>query len=123
MKKTVEIFRDAIISAGILFVCFVLCYAINNIFERNALIPSVFVLGVFLVSVTTHGYLYGTMAAIVSVLAVNFAFTVPFYAFDFTIPDNIISSIILFVVAIITCTSRQRLKVRNQSTQRVKRKE
>lgn len=110
MNKSREIFRDIVITAGILCACFFLCYAINNIFERNAQITSVFVLGVFLISVTTHGYLYGTVAAVISVLAVNFAFTLPLYSFNFTVPENIISSGILLVVTILTCNLTAKIK-------------
>ena len=43
------------------------------------LVPLVFVLGVFLVSLFPNGYIYGLFAALGSVLAVNFAFTFPYF--------------------------------------------
>ena len=39
--------------------------------------PMIFVFGVFVISLKTHGYCYGIISAIVSVFAVNFAFTYP----------------------------------------------
>lgn len=54
-------------------------------------------------SVITEGYIYGVVSALVSVLAVNFAFTFPYFSFDFTVMENIISGVILLVVAVITC--------------------
>ena len=111
MKKTSEILKDILITGAILCVCFVLCLIIQYIFGDNALIPAIFVLGVFLTSVLTQGYIYGIVAALVSVLAVNFAFTFPLFAFDFTIPENIISAIILFVVSIVTCSLTAKIKM------------
>ena len=110
MKKSLEIINCIIISAVILCACFILCLFIQDIYEHNAIIPAIFVLGVFLISVITHGYIYGAMAAVVSVLAVNFAFTFPFFVFNFTIPENIISAIILFVVSIVTCSLTAKIK-------------
>jgi len=94
----------------ILCICFVLCLAIQYTFNHNALIPAIFVLGVFLTSVATQGYAYGIIAALTSVLAVNYAFTFPFFAFNFTIPENIISGIILLIVTIITCGLTAQIK-------------
>jgi len=54
MKRNYEIVKDILITIGILCVCFFVCFAIHTVFERNALIPSVLVLGVFLISVITH---------------------------------------------------------------------
>lgn len=111
MKKPSEILKNILITGAILCVCFVLCLIIQYIFGDNALIPAIFVLGVFLTSVLTQGYIYGTVAALLSVLAVNFAFTFPLFAFDFTIPENIISAIILFVVSIVTCSLTAKIKM------------
>ena len=110
MKKSLEIINCIIISAVILCACFILCLFIQDIYEHNSLIPAIFVLGAFLISVITHGYIYGAVAAVVSVLAVNFAFTFPFFAFNFTVPENIISAIILFVVSIVTCSLTAKIK-------------
>ena len=68
MKKLSQIFIDSIITAGILIICFVLCLVIQNSFANNELIPAVFVLGVFLTSVVTHGYTYGVISATISAL-------------------------------------------------------
>lgn len=111
MKKSHAILKDILITGAILCVCFVLCLIIQHIFNDNALVSGIFVLGVFLTSVITSGYIYGIVAALVSVLAVNFAFTFPLFAFDFTIPENIISAIILLVVTVVTCSLTTKVKM------------
>lgn len=111
MKKSPEILKDILITGAILCACFVLCLIIQYVYADNALIPVIFVLGVFLTSVITSGYIYGIIAALVSVLAVNFAFTFPFFSFNFTIPANIISAIILLVVTVITSSFTTKVKM------------
>ena len=103
MKKQFEILKNIIITFAILCLCLLLCLGIKYIFNNSALISAVFVLGVYLVSVTTSGYIYGITSALLSVLAVNFAFDFPFYAFNFTIAENIVSAIILLAVTMMTC--------------------
>lgn len=103
MNKLARFIKNSLTSVGILCLCFALCLVLQYIFKDDSLISAIFVLGVFLISVVTSGYTYGIGSALLSVLAVNFAFTFPFFAFDFTIPENIISAGILLVVTIITC--------------------
>ena len=103
MKKERTVIKDTLITIVILVICFLSCLYIQSIFEDSSLISSIFVLGAFLTSVFTQGYLYGIISALISVLAVNFAFTFPYFSFDFTVMENIISGLILLVVAVITC--------------------
>lgn len=111
MRKPSLIVKDILLAAAILCVCFLLCLLIQHMYADNSLVPALFVLGVFLISVITQGYIYGIVAAIVSVLAVNFAFTFPFFAFNFTIPENIISAVILLVVTVVTCSLTTKVKM------------
>lgn len=94
----------------VLCVCFLTCLAIQEWFHTEALIPAIFILGVFLTSVITEGYFYGIVSVFVSVLAVNFAFTFPFFRFNFMITVNLVSAIIMIIVAMMTCALTVRLK-------------
>lgn len=87
--------KNSLITAAILCACFVLCLLIQNTMQAPALIPAIFVLGTFLTSVITEGYTYGIASALTSVIAVNYAFTFPFFKFNFTIPENLVSAIII----------------------------
>ena len=64
----------------------------------------VFVLAVFLISMYTDGYLWGLAASLLCVLAVNFAFRSPYFAFNFTLPENLFSALVMLVVSIMTST-------------------
>ncbi len=110
MKKTTMI-RDVKITAVILAVCFVICLVLHKSTKADTLIPAIFVLGSFLVSAATNGYIYGIIAAFVSMLAVNYAFTFPFFKFNFTASENLISAIIMIVIAVMTSALTTKLKV------------
>ena len=103
MKKSIGILKNALITFAILSLCFILCLVLEYIFKDSALISAIFVLGVYLISVITPGYAYGIASALLSVLAVNFAFDFPFFEFNFTIAENIVSAIILLIVTMMTC--------------------
>lgn len=106
-----KIFKNICITLLILLLCFCFSLVMQSVKTLNAsLIPALFVLAVFLTSVLTEGYIYGISAALLSVLAVNFAFTFPFFAFDFTVPENLISGIILLIVTVITCGLTTKVK-------------
>ena len=110
MKKINQWIKDILISGVILFLCFSLCLYLRYIFKDNSLISAIFVLGVFLISVMTSGYICGIVSSLLCVLIVNFAFTFPFFSFNFTIPENIVSAIILLVVTLITCGLTAKVK-------------
>lgn len=93
MKKSVEILKNMLITLAILCLCFLMCLVLKYIFNDSALISAIFVLGVYVVSVLTPGYIYGISSALISVLMVNFAFDFPFFAFNFTIAENIVLSL------------------------------
>ena len=110
MKKSAGILKNSIISLAILCLCFLLCLAIKYIFNNSALISAIFVLGVYLISVITSGYIYGIVSALLCVLSVNFAFDFPFFAFNFTIAENIVSAVILLIVTMMTCGLTAKVK-------------
>lgn len=103
VNKYFRIFKDTVITIGVLCISFLLCLIIQYIFKDDTLVPAVFVLGVFIISSVTKGYVYGIIASFVSVLAINFAFTFPYFAVNFTITENLISAVILIVITIATC--------------------
>ena len=74
----------------------------------------VFVLAVFLISMYTDGYLWGLAASLLCVLAVNFAFRSPYFAFNFTLPENLFSALVMLVVSIMTSTLTTRIKLQEQ---------
>ena len=79
-------------------------------FNIKTVTPMIFVLGVFLVSWRTQGYAWGLVSSLVSVLAVNWAFTYPYWAFDLIRPECIASAVVMLVVSTVTGALTTRLK-------------
>ncbi|MEE0944106.1 MAG: ATP-binding protein [Clostridia bacterium] len=108
-SKRKQILRDILVTAVILIATFFTSLVIHNIYD-DTIIPLFFVLAVFLIALTTEGYVYGLISVPFCILAVNFAFTFPFFAFDFTMPANIVSAVIMGFVTFVTSTLTTKLK-------------
>ena len=102
--------KDILFSIIIFGSAFAVNLLIQKLFTTQTLVPMIFVFGVFLISLKTHGYCYGITSAIVSVFAVNFAFTYPYYAFDFFVEESILSAVIMLIVAVSTSTLNIRIR-------------
>jgi len=104
------IFRDLCLTLFILAFAFLLNLLMQTIFDTRSLIPMIFVLGVFLISLKTQGYFFGISASIISVLLVNYAFTYPYFAIDLISPECVMSAIVMLVVAIMTGALTTKIK-------------
>lgn len=105
-----RILVNAINSLLILLAAFLTSLGIQHIFMAPSLIPAIFVLAVFLISLLTQGYIYGLSSAFISVLAVNYAFTFPYFEFNFTIGENAVSAIILIAVTTLSCALTAKIR-------------
>lgn len=108
-KKDVWVLLAALIGA---FACVTLIQLISGRIDGVA--SMVFLLAVFFVSMYTDGYWWGVAGSVISVLAVNFAFRTPYFAFNFTIPENIFSGVVMLVVSFMTSTLTTRIKKQEQ---------
>ena len=107
--------QNALILIGILCLSFVVVTGSQVITGRiDGVASMVFVLAVFLTSVYTDGYAWGVAASLIGVLAVNFAFRAPYFAFNFTLPENLFSGVVMLVVSIMTSTLTTRNKKQEQ---------
>lgn len=103
--------HDALVLAAVLCAAFLIVTGTQQITGRiDGVASMVFVLAVFLISVYTDGYVWGVVASLIGVLAVNFAFRSPYFAFNFTLPENLFSGMAMLVVSIMTSTLTTRIK-------------
>lgn len=114
MKSQKLQLKDGIFTLLILCVTFVLNVLAQPLFDTQSLIPMTFVLGVFLISLKTQGYFWGITASLLSVLAVNYAFTYPYYAIDLISPECIASAVVMLIVAIMTGMLTTKIKVQEK---------
>ena len=110
MKFRKHMRSDCLFTLLTLLVVFCVNLFLVEQFDTMTMTPMVFVLGVFLVSWRTQGYFWGIAASLISVLAVNWAFTYPYWAFDLISPECISAAVVMLIVATMTGTLPTRLK-------------
>lgn len=109
MKKR-TILRDISVTAMILCIAFAVSLGIVQLFDTHTPIPAIFSLAVFLISRYTEFYIYGVTASLVGMLAVNFAFTFPYFKFNFIILENLVSAIMMLIISVMTSILTTELK-------------
>lgn len=105
-----KIIKNIVCTVGILIVFFFVSLGVEKIFHTYSLIPAIFTLGVFLISLVTEGYVYGIVASLLSVLALNYAFTFPYFKFNFSIPENMVSAVIMLAITFLSSMLTTKIK-------------
>lgn len=112
-----RILKNLSVSAILLICAFALCLLLDDVFDIREPANVLFVFSVFLISLLTDSYIYGIASSFFAVLAVNYAFTFPYFTFNFTLTENLISAALLIVVAVLT--SALTMKLRQSETEKV----
>ena len=110
MKGKKDIVADSLFTVITLIMAFLLNLFLVQQYNTKTMTPMIFVLGVFLVSWRTQGYTFGIVSSLISVLAVNWAFTYPYWAFDLISPECISSAVVMLIVSGMTGALTTRLK-------------
>ena len=110
MVSKKHILSDSLFTVVTLIVVFLVNLFLVEQFDTKTMTPMIFVLGVFLVSWRTQGYVFGIASSLISVLAVNWAFTYPYWAFDLISPECISSAVGMLIVSSMTGALTTRLK-------------
>jgi two-component system sensor histidine kinase KdpD len=110
MESKKRFLADSLLTVITLTAVFLVNLFLVAQFGTKTMTPMIFVLGVFLVSWRTQGYVFGIVASLVSVLAVNWAFTYPYWEFDLISPECISSALVMLIVSTITGALTTRLK-------------
>ena len=88
-------------------ITFVLFYTPNF---SPAVIAPIYILGLILIGTLTTGYLPGIIAAIISVICINFLFTYPYFQLNFTITGYPLTFIVMLSISLIISTYMTRFK-------------
>ena len=102
--------RDLLVSAGILLCALGLCILLQIGDTSDGFASPIFVLAVLLISRLTTGYLYGLIASVMGVICVNYVFTSPYWAFNFTISGYPLTFLTFLAVSVITSTLTTKIK-------------
>ena len=114
MKQHKRVFLDFAYAAVILVTAFALNLALLQWFRIPSVTPMIFVLGVFLIAWRTQGYFWGIVSSLASVMAVNYAFTYPYWAFNLIRPECLASAVVMLMVSIMTSTMTTQIKRQEQ---------
>lgn len=102
--------RDLAVTVIILAAAAGISGLLNRIDGNDMYVPMVFVLAVFLISRYTDGYLFGTVSSFLCVILVNYVFTYPYFAFNFTISGYPITFITMLVTSVMTSAMTTQIK-------------
>ncbi|MBC8534445.1 sensor histidine kinase [Yeguia hominis] len=102
--RDTAIFLVAILAAALL------CFLLRLIDDSDVYVSMIFLLAVLVISRMTDGYFYGILAAVVGVFGINYVFTYPYFAFNFSISGYPITFISMAAVAVITSAMTTQIK-------------
>lgn len=102
--------KDTGVTAAVLLATTGVCLLLRRIDDGDVYVAELFLLAVFVISRFTSGYFYGIIAALLSVLAVNFLFTFPYLAFNFTISGYPLTILCMLVVSVVTSAMTTQIK-------------
>lgn len=110
MAKYKQVIKDLCFTVFVLVLTYFLSYFMQFEFKTDTLVPTLFVLGVFFVSLKTEGYVWGVLASLAGVMLVNFTFTAPYFAIDFITPVNFFAALVMLFIAIMTSALTTQIK-------------
>jgi len=103
-------FQDFWLTFAVLGGASLTCAILRQADKEGEFVSMIFVLAVMLISRQTTGYLFGTMASIISVACVNYVFTYPYFALNFTIAGYPLTFIVMLVVSVMTSAMTTQIK-------------
>ena len=102
--------RDLAVTIVILLCAMILCVVLRQMDDRGNFASMIFVMAVMVVSRLTTGYLFGVAASFIGVIGVNYAFTYPYLALNFTLAGYPITFMTMLLVSISTCALTNQLR-------------
>ena len=96
-----RLFLDFMKTLSVYLVATCVALALNEASVMNDNIFGVYMLAVAIISVTTESYIWGILASIGGVIGVNFFFTFPYFALNFSIAGYPVTFTIMLLMAVL----------------------
>lgn len=106
--------RNLVITALLLILATALSYLYFGISQNSANVALLYILALILIARMTEGYLFGIAASIVGVICVNFLFTYPYLALNFTLTGYPVTFLGMLAISLITSASTTHMKQQMQ---------
>lgn len=108
MKKKILINLGVVLL--ILASAFGISVLLKDVLAISEHITTLFVFAIFLISLLTDSFWYGICSTVISVIAINYAFTYPYFNMDFSVPESAFSAIVMLIISFLTGTLTAKLK-------------
>lgn len=102
--------KNSMIALGIMVLACLVCTPLHIIGDSDSHVPLIFILAILFISRFTDGYFYGIIASVLSLFCVNYIFTYPYFAFNFTITGYPLTFLSMLVVSVITSAMTSQIK-------------
>lgn len=102
--------RDSLLCVGIMLSAALLCMLLRMLDTSDVYVSMIFLLAVLLTARVTDGYFYGVVASFAGVIFVNYVFTYPYFAFNFTISGYPLTFISMLFVSLTTSAMTTQIK-------------
>ena len=109
-RKINQTVKNSSLMLLIMSAAFGISFLLQDVLDISEHITTLFAFAVFLISLVTDGIWYGIIATVLSVVAINYAFTYPYYNMDFSVPENIFSALVMLIISFLTGTLTTKLK-------------
>ena len=86
----------------------------HNVPENPANISLVYITALVLIARFTTGYIYGIIASLIGVICVNFLFTYPYFALNFTLTGYPTTFLFMLIISISISTMTSQIKKQGQ---------
>ncbi len=102
--------RDTCITLLLLALATVLSFIYFEASHNSANVALLYILALVLIARITDGYFWGILASLVGVICVNFLFTYPYWALNFTLAGYPITFLAMLAISLITSATTTHLK-------------
>ena len=108
--------KNGLITVCVLGIAAVIALFLQQFVTTDTHVPLLFVLAVLCVSRFTDGYVYGIVASMAAVIGVNYVFTYPYFAINFTLTGYPLTFVTMLAVSVsvsaLTTQTRQQEQIR-----------
>lgn len=123
-QKLLAILKDFLITMFIMCSVTLIVGLLMHFSTYRHNVTSVYILAVLLVSTLTQGYGWGIFASFFAILGINYFFTYPYFAFNFSISGYPLSFLCMLIVSLFTSTivslSKRRLDIIKENLEQQK---
>ena len=110
MEKKKTFLRDLVITVAIMAGAALVCFVLSRFVTTDTHVPMIFVLAVLFISRLTNGYAFGLVSSVIAVFGVNYAFTYPYFRFNFTLTGYPLTFLVMLAVSLIVSALTTQIK-------------